>query len=65
MCESGLSVDDRSFERQPLTLVDRDGPRQFKRILGECSEHFLLYFLGGLVQAVLHVLPIQLLDRDI
>ena len=65
MCESGLSVDDCSFERQPLTLVNRDRPRQFEGILGKRSEYLLFYFFGGLVQAVFDVLPIDFLDGDL
>ena len=51
-------------ERQTLTFVDGDGPRQFQRILHESAQHFLFDVVCFRIQNVACVAPFCPLDAD-
>ena len=57
-------IDDSPLERQSLTFVNGDGPRQAQRILAEGADAIGFYLACLLVQFVLGVLPLQRFHVD-
>ena len=65
MRKGSLCIDDRSLKCKALTLVDRDRPCQFERILDKGSQHLLFDLFRRFIQRVFDILPLIWKNEDV